>query len=733
MSSLSKAMVREVLTYDNYDDWKILMKNYLVGKNLWGIVDETEREPPTDDPSYAAWREKNSKALHAIQISCGTDMFSHVKKLSSAREAWKCLANECMSAWGRSRKITETLSSQSQKMKEVLGDDGGESLSKYRILYNAAFYGDWKTAKRFIDKHPEALTAGIDNWSKTALHVAAFFGNTNFVVELVKILPPEKLAIQNLVGSTAFHLVTEGGTRKMAEAMLEKNPGLFHIRDFNGITPLLSAANFCRKDVLQYLYGCATDACLNSTIEDSAALLVHLIAADCYGMALDLLHRCPEVASTHVNGETALDFLARKPYAFKSRNRFGFWHRQIYSWVHVELPTHSHTDKKFYKDEEDSLEEEQVSINGSHQRSSTHLVLCYINQLLWIVLQRIVPSIKSVRKSKLMHLQARELVEHLFKNVLMAVKNDHKVEKLLGPPLIAATEFGIVEFLEMTLKYYPRLIEYPDANLRCILHVAVLNRQEMIFNHLKKTGRHLALRTFDRDIYLNNILHLAAKLAPPQQLNCVSGAALQLQRELQWFKVVEKLAPPKYREWKNSHGLKPQLLFSEEHKDLVANGEVWMKETATSCTVAAALIITIMFAAAFTVPGGIQSDTGNPIFVTSKSFMVFVISDAFALFSSSTSMLMFLSILTSRYAEDDFLKSLPQKLIIGLAMLFFSIAAMMTTFCSTIFIMLCSRLRLISIVLTSLAVVPVTLFAFLQFPLFIDMVFYTYGSGIFRY
>jgi hypothetical protein len=35
----------------------------------------------------------------------------------------------------------------------------------------------------------------------------------------------------------------------------------------------------------------------------------------------------------------------------------------------------------------------------------------------------------------------------------------------------------------------------------------------------------------------NTMLHLAAKLSPPSQLSRISGAALQMQRELQWYKV----------------------------------------------------------------------------------------------------------------------------------------------------------------------------------------------------
>jgi hypothetical protein len=38
-----------------------------------------------------------------------------------------------------------------------------------------------------------------------------------------------------------------------------------------------------------------------------------------------------------------------------------------------------------------------------------------------------------------------------------------------------------------------------------------------------------------------NMLHLAGKLAPLDRLNIVSGTALQMQRELLWFKVSDNI------------------------------------------------------------------------------------------------------------------------------------------------------------------------------------------------
>ncbi|XP_042477778.1 ankyrin repeat-containing protein ITN1-like [Macadamia integrifolia] len=195
---------------------------------------------------------------------------------------------------------------------------------------------------------------------------------------------------------------------------------------------------------------------------------------------------------------------------------------------------------------------------------------------------------------------------------------------------------------------------------------------------------------------------------------------------------VEKIAPSAFSEHVNSNGLKPREVFTEEHQDLVKKGEKWMKDTANSCMVVATLIATFTFAAAFTAPGGFNQDSGFPIFLRDKLFFLFIVSDALSLFSSTTSVLMFLSIYTSRYAEEDFLESLPKRLIIGLSTLFFSIATMMVTFCATLFLILNKQYSWVAIPITFLAGVPVTLFVFLQFPLFLDMVSSTYGPGLFK-
>ncbi|GMP41017.1 hypothetical protein CsSME_00011267 [Camellia sinensis var. sinensis] len=155
-----------------------------------------------------------------------------------------------------------------------------------------------------------------------------------------------------------------------------------------------------------------------------------------------------------------------------------------------------------------------------------------------------------------------------------------------------------------------------------------------------------------------------------------------------------------------------------------------MKNTASQSMVVATLIATVMFAAAFTVPGGNDNNTGIPMFRKHSSFMVFAISDAIALVTSSTSILMFLSILTSRYAENDFVESLPFKLMIGLTTLFISITTMMVVFGATFFLVFDRYMVWVSITVALFACVPIILFATLQYPLLADVIHSTYGSRL---
>lgn len=158
------------------------------------------------------------------------------------------------------------------------------------------------------------------------------------------------------------------------------------------------------------------------------------------------------------------------------------------------------------------------------------------------------------------------------------------------------------------------------------------------------------------------------------------------------------------------------MVFTIEHKDLLTEAQQRMKDTSSSATVVAALLVTMAFAAIFTAPGG-NKDDGKPLFLNESVFILFAISDSIALFSSSTFVLVFLSVLNSRFAEKDFLYALPKTLTIGLISLFISLASTMIAFSATLALVLRDKIAWIAAPVTLLAGVPVTLFLLLQYPL----------------
>ena len=147
--------------------------------------------------------------------------------------------------------------------------------------------------------------------------------------------------------------------------------------------------------------------------------------------------------------------------------------------------------------------------------------------------------------------------------------------------------------------------------------------------------------------------------------------------------------------------------------------------TATSFTIVCTLIITIMFAAAFTVQGG-NNQNGSPIFLNRNLFEIFTLADAISLVASSASGLISIGILTSRYAEQDFNIVVPLKLLFDLFFLFTSVVAMMVAFCAGIAMML-SGYRGLVITAVSLASIPICAFVLTQLPLFIEIYASTIG------
>ncbi|XP_062160463.1 ankyrin repeat-containing protein NPR4-like isoform X2 [Alnus glutinosa] len=540
-------------------------------------------------------------------------------------------------------------------------------------LLQAAIKGNWRAAQAFLEKHhfyEEIGRARITKEEATALHISAAAEHTTFVKKLLKLMSPDDLVLKTDYGFTALHSVAQVGNVRIAKQLVEMNRGPLLICDANEDTPLIVAAYQGHTDMVSYLF---TQTDLEQLTDlKRIELLEYTIYNDMYDTALKILEKCPNIATAGTEcWRVALEMLARKPFAIGSESQLSFWKSLVNSWF------------------------------------------------------------KGICNKALMKTLAHQLVDKLWKNV--GIPDNSFSSNLVHNKIalmIEAAKVGNADFLIILARSCPDLIWQQDENQMSIFHIAILYRHESVFNLIHEIGSgkdslasYITLETGE------NMLHLAAKLSPSNQLNInVSGAALQMQRELLWFKEIEKIVPWHYVNKRNSNSQTPKEIFIKAHKDLQLDGEKWMKDTANYCMLVATLIATVIFAAIFTVPGGSNQETGTPIFLRRNWFMVFFISDAIALCSSSTSIVIFLSILTSRYTEEDFFKSLPSKLVFGLVTLFISMAGMMVAFSATCFLVYSSVKAWVPFVVITLVGIPVVLFVWLHHELWVDTFLSTYKS-----
>ncbi|KAI3935611.1 hypothetical protein MKW92_018858 [Papaver armeniacum] len=286
-----------------------------------------------------------------------------------------------------------------------------------------------------------------------------------------------------------------------------------------------------------------------------------------------------------------------------------------------------------------------------------------------------------------------ELVKLIFKEFSSMNREDKFRFFFSSNFLKTAVKNGSVDIVKMCISTYPDQLWIPQER-RNIFQIAVRNRQERIFDylydHMNADEDILTTRIVESDG--GNILHVAAKIAPPCRLNIYTSPVTQMQSEIFWFKKVKKRVPRALRNMRNEDGETPREVFTREHKDLLKKAEAYMIRTAESCLVVAALVATVAFAAVITLPGGTFSDDadvkGKPILLGKRSFLVFMVADALALFASTTAILLFLSIYIGNHNEGNFELKLPRTLKRGLGSLILSVLSVVIAFSMAISIIL---------------------------------------------
>ncbi|XP_060673836.1 ankyrin repeat-containing protein ITN1-like [Ziziphus jujuba] len=439
-------------------------------------------------------------------------------------------------------------------------------------------------------------------------------------------------------------------------------------------------------------------------------------------------------------GRSCLQLLANMPSAFKS----GYPMDKFKSFIYFCLPSNEHD-----ADKVDQTNLRQRNDLESGQGKNHLLLSCSLS------FSRGWPIIGSIQNQKKKYESSWKLAKLLIKKdkswkntdikpdigiisfgetegsgsekKIVLGKKEDKEEKddIIPPPLfltnatplLIATSTGIEEIVNGILDEYPQAVEHVSDQGLSIMHVAIRHRQGNIFERVRKMKIPMArlVRRIDDNGY--TLLHHVADMTHYSSGN-LPNPALQLQDELKWFERVRKLIPSHYVMNHSKGGQTAPDFFEKSHAYLLQEAQNWLKRTSESCSVIAVLIATVAFTVAYTVPGGFDS-TGLPILHHHPFFVVFTITDVLALVSSLTSVVMFISILTSPFRLQDFRKSLPRKLSLAFTFLFLSVAATMMAFSTTVILIVRLQKRWTTTLIYGVAFVPVTLFALLQFPVYV--------------
>ncbi|KAI4332607.1 hypothetical protein L6164_017502 [Bauhinia variegata] len=132
-----------------------------------------------------------------------------------------------------------------------------------------------------------------------------------------------------------------------------------------------------------------------------------------------------------------------------------------------------------------------------------------------------------------------ELVGHLWDVILRDAESEDEIRSIIRDQLFDAAKVRNSEFLALLMSTYHQadLMWEIDEEDRSIIHFAVLHCHAKIFSLIHKIGAIKDVLVTFENAEGNNLLHCAAKLAPPEQLNSISGAAFQMMHELMWFDI----------------------------------------------------------------------------------------------------------------------------------------------------------------------------------------------------
>ncbi|XP_031252939.1 uncharacterized protein LOC116110866, partial [Pistacia vera] len=356
----------------------------------------------------------------------------------------------------------------------ALSPQNKEDCQNYLPLYKAILEGNLEIVRQRCDEDDHALEARITMKLDTALHVAVGTGRGNHIVKyLVNKMSADQVTVKNNDGNTVLSVAAIVGNQEAAEMILKK--------DEKNLS-LVDELNFSGRMPL-----------IEAARHGQKKMITYLLQFSGKYLAF--------VTGTKIQYSSGVSFI-------NSLITAGFYDLTLELLEKYEgrLAT-----KKLSSGESllRAIAGKQSAFASGRRKRLASGRRKKLKFWQYLNLFKLRSHLREVREKKLKHDKALKLVKHLCEEI---TKNlDHEqASSILEPPLLLAAELGICEVVEEIIKSFPDAIWFTNDEKQNVFQLAVMNRQEELEDWHQEQG-------------LN-------------QLNLVPGAALQMQRELHWFK-----------------------------------------------------------------------------------------------------------------------------------------------------------------------------------------------------
>ncbi|XP_040361403.1 uncharacterized protein LOC112164228 [Rosa chinensis] len=371
----------------------------------------------------------------------------------------------------------------------------------------------------------------------TALNIAIKQEHVDIAKELMTLMRPEALEEKDGQGfttlSAAIHYFKDGDVCEIAKYMAEKNVEVFGIPAApDDDIPVVNALGWSKWKSARYMYSITPLEALEGP-NGSSLICYCLNSIKTIDLAWDLLQRCPNLAFTITSSPaktTPMLKLARMRFAFLSGTRLTRWQRWLYDCIYIRevdhVNLHDISINVTESNEDHSNKRDFISsVMSLYRRFAKSLyIICGIHHIY---------EMKSTHKWIFQFLHCMDEATRRI-NILTPEQLD-----MVQKSIFKAIEQGHYEFVTQLCVANPKLIlDTHDEKGRNIFHFAIENRQKEVYSliyELEEEKRNdIATHLVNSD---NSMLHFAANLFSVSYFDHIQDASLQIQRELQWFKV----------------------------------------------------------------------------------------------------------------------------------------------------------------------------------------------------